>query len=295
MIRPPLIGIRFAGLDQHSAGWSQSLAHICREWVAENLSVSSYLAHHQSPPPIPAPPKQNHGPWHHARCSEGQTSSEQTHAWQLSCARQALIRGSPYWHLSWFVSTLTVRKRDSWDVCSVTARTDTAWGEKTEVKGGGAGMRIRSLPAIFSVSTSPPDSGTHICRLTGKNINIKCRHTLALVPADALCQLVLCFLCFSVNKWGILRSASPLNLFWRKNPVCFDFNLSDMSWQTMEGSGWWDIALPRRDDGSYKAKRIGKKGTRRRTHALIMWPPSPGDICDPANKHLFGQRTLRVH
>lgn len=31
MIRPPLIGIRFTGLDQHHAGWSQSIAHICKE------------------------------------------------------------------------------------------------------------------------------------------------------------------------------------------------------------------------------------------------------------------------
>lgn len=48
MIRLPLIDIRFTGLEQHRAGWSQNIAHICvEERVVENLSVSSRLAHHQ--------------------------------------------------------------------------------------------------------------------------------------------------------------------------------------------------------------------------------------------------------
>lgn len=43
MIRPPLIGIRFTGLDQHRTSWSQIIAHSCTqgEWVAGNLSALS--------------------------------------------------------------------------------------------------------------------------------------------------------------------------------------------------------------------------------------------------------------
>lgn len=121
MIRLPLIGIRFTGLDQHPAGCSQSIAHICTEsgslrtrvcravWPTIRFSLQSRK------------PAITHG-------ALGQTSCKHTHVWQLSCESQTLIRGPPYWHLSWFVSTLTVKKQDSWDDCSVTERTDQCGG-----------------------------------------------------------------------------------------------------------------------------------------------------------------------
>lgn len=58
MISLPLIGIRFTGLDQHRAGWSQSIAHICTAsgslgtgvrravWPATSFFSQSSACHH---------------------------------------------------------------------------------------------------------------------------------------------------------------------------------------------------------------------------------------------------------
>lgn len=57
--------------------------------------------------------------------------------------------------------------------------------EKAQVNGGGAdmGIRERSLPAIFFCFVNPRHSHA---QTNVKNINIKCRHTLALVTTNTL-------------------------------------------------------------------------------------------------------------
>lgn len=70
----------------------------------------------------------------------------------------------------------------------MTERTDRG-GEKAEVKGDRADMGIREhgLPAIFSAFVAPRHRNSH-AHSHAKNKNIECRHILALVTANTLCQ-----------------------------------------------------------------------------------------------------------
>ncbi len=169
MIRLPLIGIRFTGLDQHRTGWSQSAAHICTESGSLRTRVC------RAAWPTISFSSQNRRPAI-THSASGQRSSEHTHVWQLSCVSQTLIRGPPYWHLSWFVSTLTVKKQDSWEVCSVTERTDQR-GEKVKEGRADKGIREQGLPAIFSAFVASWHR-THMHGLT-QNRNTKNRDEYA--------------------------------------------------------------------------------------------------------------------
>lgn len=167
----------------------------------------------------------------------GQMSSEHTYVWQLSCASQILIRGPLYWHLSWFVSTLTMKKQDSWQVCSVTERSDQP-GEVGEVKGGGADMRIKEwgLPAIFSAFIAPKHRNSH-AQSPANNIKIKCRHTLALVTANMVCQCAAFSTCFV--KWKRRFMIGFTTEFALAKTISFCLHCCDLSWQTVAGQ-WVD-------------------------------------------------------
>ena len=83
----------------------------------------------------------------------------------------------------------------------------TDWhGEKAEVSGGGADMGIREwgLSAIFYAFVAPRYRNSH-AETHARNMNIKRRHILALVTANMLSELAVCFpWVFLVNEGGIL-------------------------------------------------------------------------------------------
>lgn len=193
MIRPPLIGIRFTGLDQRCAGWSRCIAYICKE----SGSLRTWVC--QAVWPTISFPSQSHRPaiTHSAR---GQREF-QAHTYGSFHVQAKLW--SEDLHIDTFHGLLA-----PWQWRNRTAEIAAVWREETNrrggkavVNGGGVDMGIREqgvchISWIHSPQTQKP-------AYTDSHTKYKHKiqaHTLVLVGTNALCQCASCFRCVFV-KW----------------------------------------------------------------------------------------------
>lgn len=128
-----------------------------------------------------------------------------------------------------------------WQWRNRTADTFAVWwddrsqlGEMGEVKEGGADMGIRQwgLPAIFSAFMAPIHRNSH-AQTHAKNINIKCRNTLALVTINTVCQWAAWFLWVFVKWRRNFMIGFTTKFVLARHHGFFQLYHSDVSWQTV--------------------------------------------------------------